>query len=148
MVMRDDGICEMIDKSGKTIKPLPFEKIENYGNGLIKVRNQFGKYGIVDIIGKLVYPCKLEYIGSCYKGEPAIVKDCVSGEFKYGFLNKTGKLVIPCKWHKADIFRNGEAWVQDENGILYLIDENGSIIKKRTLLQQIIFGKKKHFDFS
>ena len=45
----------------------------------------------------------------------------------WGYLDEDGQEVIPCQWDKADIFRNGLAYVEKEELSAY-IDPEGNIV--------------------
>ena len=45
----------------------------------------------------------------------------------WGYLDEDGQEVIPCQWDKADIFRNGLAYVEKEKLSAY-IDPEGNIV--------------------
>jgi WG containing repeat len=49
---------------------------------------------------------------------------------KYGFLNTKGKVIIPFIYDKALPFHNGGTWVEYQNNV-FAIDQNQQIVATR-----------------
>jgi len=118
-----------IDKSGKEIIPLEFDKAQNFKDGLaIVVKNQ--KCGFIDKSGKIVIPCEYEYAESFSEGLAFVSKD-VGKDRKFGFIDKTGKEIIPLIYDSGSSFSDGLAAVRTgdyENRKEGYIDKTGKIV--------------------
>lgn len=83
---------------------------------------QDGKYGYIDLTGKVVLPPTFEFAKE-FKDGLAIVQK----EGKYGFINKEGKLLIDYRYDNAFDFSEGRA-VVELNGKYGLIDVTGNYV--------------------
>lgn len=82
-------------------------------------------YGFMDESGKIVIPCKYDFVypfdGT---GHSFVCKDN-----KWGFINKRGETVVPLKYdYGMHEFKNGRTYVVLNNELL-LIDDKGTVIK-------------------
>jgi hypothetical protein len=143
----------LIDRQGKWVMRPSYEHIGEFSTSGIAVTRHHGRYGLVNIRGKKVLPCR--YTGvrpfseglACVslngrwgyvneKGEavirPAYTK---AGDFseglarvrvkgKWGYINSLGELVISPRYDQCLDFREGRAGVY-ENGEGFYIDETG-----------------------
>lgn len=128
----NDGMIEfkrdnkrgMMDSAGKeifydTYKDFSPGFLENLAWVVIE-----GKYGFIDKAGKLVIPALYETAGGFNEG---LAKVKLNG--KYGFVNAIGETVIPFIFKNADSFEMGLAWVVDESGKIFYIDNTGKEVK-------------------
>jgi hypothetical protein len=100
-----------IDTKGNTVIDLSaFEEThDQFGNGLCGVK-QGGRWGYMDVSGKIVIPCKYDNVHRMTEGLGIVVsggKPDEYGQFKggkWGFIDKTGKEVTPLKYDFAQSF--------------------------------------------
>lgn len=99
-----------IDRSGRIVVPLEYERTaEDFNEGLAWVYKE-GKYGFVNRKGKLVIPMEYDYAESFSCGLASVKKDGA-----YGYINRRGRM-IAYGFDKADSFSEGYAWAV-KNGI-------------------------------
>ncbi|MDB5013333.1 MAG: hypothetical protein JWQ25_1535 [Daejeonella sp.] len=123
-----EGNSFFIDKTGKSIIKLSaFEKThEQFVSGICGVKKG-GKWGFMDINGKILIPCKYDDVQQISNGFSVVVFGGKPGEYgklkggKWGFIDKTGKPLTPLKYAYASSFRNGPA-VVNTGGILDVYD--------------------------
>ncbi|TNE81465.1 MAG: WG repeat-containing protein [Bacteroidetes bacterium] len=122
-----------IDTTGAIITPIIYEQAGNFSRGysddsLFASVMLNGKYGKVNLHGKLVIPC--EYIGiDHYSMGMAKVKKQVGDSAKYGFVNYFGEEVIPCIYDKAERFQRGsKLTIVAKDGKMGLINQEGKFI--------------------
>ena len=86
--------------------------VDDFYDGLALVKNIKGKYGFIDKTGKLVIPCRWNFVHFFpFSDGLAAVAD---EQKNWGYIDKTGKLMIPCQWKSTNFFSNGLAAVMDE----------------------------------
>ena len=87
-------------KINKEIKPLKYDNVSNFKNGVavVKIRK---KYGIINSEGKEISAIKYDEVNNYKNGliEVRLGK-------KYGVLNSLGKEIIPIKYDLIDIYKN------------------------------------------
>ncbi|MBL1407595.1 WG repeat-containing protein [Sphingobacterium faecale] len=95
------------------------------------------KYGAIDKDGKLLVPCKYDYL-SYDEGTQQYLFG--QGE-KYGLLHKDGKIYVPAKYDMISFFNQGYATItlNDKSG---LIDQNQKIVVP--VQYDVIFEYNKH----
>ena len=107
-----------IDKTGKEVIYPKYNHVEDFSEGIAKVRNGY-KYGYINKTGEEITPIKYDEIGKFSEGLAKIKIDN-----NYGYIDKTGKEVVPCKYNEIGPFLDGLALVRNSSGYGY-IDENG-----------------------
>lgn len=122
-----DGYTEIdVDKNGNKVyidyKPGAYTSVDQFCNGVAKVQNQQGYYGLVNTAGKEILPCRYDKIYGFYEGMARVVDNR-----KYGFVNLSGQLLIPCQYGSAASFSEGLAAVEVNNKWGY-IDRTGKMI--------------------
>ncbi|MDW8348410.1 MAG: WG repeat-containing protein [Bacteroidia bacterium] len=76
---------------------------ENANTKIIR-HSEGGKYGFRTAKGKIVIPCKYDYVWGFKKG---LAKVKLNG--KYGYIDLKGEEIIPCKYEKISNFQEGVA---------------------------------------
>ena len=122
-------LCHWIDITHRpqSITPIPSQELGELNKTVGKLRRSKGangKWGFIDMEGKIVIPHIWDHVGNFVEGL-AKVKD---SNGKCGFINKTGKIVVPCTWDGAGCFSMGVARVKDSNGKWGYIYKNGKIV--------------------
>ena len=121
--------------SGKLLKEKGYEAIEDFHEGLAKVKKD-GKWGYINKEGREVIPCKYNSVEYFSEGLAMVWKDR-----KWGYINKEGREVIPCKYDSASDFREGLVFVDKDNHTL-IIDQSGQeIVQFNCVLTWIIPGE-------
>ena len=141
----------LLNSHGEEILPLKYKEISSFENNRAKIcfveeydkyaKQQIGKWGVVDITGKILVDCKFD--GIMLSGGTIKVSDN-SGEMPlYGLLDDNGNELLPIKYSSISSFVNGRAVVRigahkvDEEiayereiigGKWSVIDRNGSIL--------------------
>ena len=97
--------------SGKLLKEKGYEAIEDFHEGLAKVKKD-GKWGYINKEGREVIPCKYDFAEGFSEGLAPVEKGWETGKgSKWGYINKEGREVIPCKYDSAYDFSEGLAQV-------------------------------------
>ncbi|MDR2282322.1 MAG: WG repeat-containing protein [Sphingobacterium sp.] len=81
------------------------------------------KYGAIDKNGKVLVPCKYEYLSY----DEATQQYLFGENEKYGLLHKDGKVYVPAKYDMISFFNQGYATItlNDKSG---LIDQNQKVV--------------------
>lgn len=138
------------------IQPGEYDDVTFLGGTYIAVREENGKYRVIDENGDFVFPEEYDLI-SPYSDNLARVcndgmyfyidkmgKKVIKGEFqdaksfwekkaavqmegRWGFINSDGRVVIECQYEQVNAFKEGYAAVKEENGWGF-IDSNGRLI--------------------
>ncbi len=115
-----------IDRNG-TIKISPqFTEVNNFKNGLAKVKFDDLQRGFIDTSGKVIG--KFSDVGSLADFNEGLAAVRIDGT--WGYIDKSGKLVISPQFSNADEFHHGFALVEFKDGYKGFIDKNGKIIFK------------------
>ena len=114
-----DGKEGYIDKTGKPITELKFEKAWDFSDGMAQVRLN-GKWGYIDKTGNLVVSPQYDETGAFREGLAGVK---ING--LWGFINKAGKLVISTQFDYVNGFSEGLAVVGRADKSYY-IDRNGN----------------------
>lgn len=129
-VTSEDKIS-FIDKTGKLLFTVTYPEakslvVNNFSEGLAKVRSDSEKTGFIDKTGKFVIQPQPYDIGDFASGLAVIN---VNG--KHGYIDKTGKIVIAPQFDQAQPFAEGLAAVGMKDGISSnwgYIDPTGKIV--------------------
>ena len=108
----------------KNNKNTKFYRVGDYNEGLA-IAKYNGKYGFVNVDGKLVIECKYEFAGSFTEGLAPVQLNK-----NWGFLNKLGELAIPCKYEDVRLFFEGLAGVK-WNGKFGFVNKNEEWVIER-----------------
>lgn len=121
------GIVAPLTKNGEEISA---SAIDAFSDGLARIHVQGGKYGFVDISGKLVVPDNFDEVGNFSEGLAAAY---TSSSNAWGYIDKTGNTVIRPQFQIAGEFNDGMAPVRPSNGDYGYIDAMGSYVFEPTL---------------
>ena len=83
IIHQEKGKWGFIDKIGNMIIPCIYNNVDNFHDGLAKVRKN-GKWGFIDRIGNEIIPCIYDSVCYFQEGLARVKKDD-----KYGFIDKT-----------------------------------------------------------
>jgi hypothetical protein len=114
-----------INREGKLVVPLKYEKVSNFSHGLAMVSLN-DRHGFIDHTGKLVIPMTWDGAGEFSDGVAVVKK----GE-KYGFIDAEGKVVIPVNLNYVLDFNEGLAPIFNKDGKWGYINKTGSIVIER-----------------
>lgn len=118
--VNQDGIKKIINKQFETIiqDNIQYEIYNTFSEGLAPVKDiKTSKFGFIDESGKIVIPCKYEYVAEYSDGLCAIGERITSNQksnsqnWRYGYIDKRGNLVIPAIYEFPVSFNNGYACV-------------------------------------
>jgi len=141
VMLNDYGNFGFIDKTGKVVIPIEYQRAYSFSEGLaVVVLNN--KWGVIDKAGIVVIPIKYLGLGSFSEGLAMVHRNIVntSGSItKWGFIDKTGKVVVPLKYDSVTDFPDGIAVVFKEDSFgekqfderkiqMGFIDKTGKII--------------------
>lgn len=141
--VKNDNGYGLINKQGKEIIPCQYYNIGDFdakGRTKVEIRlpsivrdngtkEYHGKdgyekstFGIIDISGKEIIPCKYNYIDSNINKFPVKVGMYDGNkEILYGLINAKNEEVLSCKYHEIGNFDNNRrAWVRGEDGGGYI----------------------------
>jgi hypothetical protein len=82
-----------------------YAEVNNFQNGIAAVKVPSGKWGFVDITGRMVIQPQFDWVD--YRSGAGLV--CVEQFGHAGYMDKHGKLAIPCVFAAAGVFSNGLA---------------------------------------
>lgn len=124
-VVKKNNKWGCIDKTGKTVIPFEYDKINMYNNGfLIVVKN--GKYGVIDNSGKVIMPCKYNSIEASVI-EYAIKSKVIKVDNKFAVVSEDGKFPSEIVWEDLGGFHEGIAWIY-QNGMYGFADNTGKVL--------------------
>ena len=83
-----------------------YDQVGNFYGGFAQVRLG-GKWGFVDVKGKVVIPLEYDQVGNFSKGLAGVKLND-----KWGFVDATGKEVVPPKYDSVGYFSEGLAKVR------------------------------------
>ena len=112
--------ARFIDKTGKVVIDLKYEKTNRFSEGLAGIRMK-GLWGFIDEMGTIVIAPQYDKIGDFREGLAS-----VSLNKKWGFIDKTGKLAISIKYDTVREFTEGVATVE-LTGQWQYIDKAGQV---------------------
>lgn len=135
-----------LNEKGSEVIPCIFEPFSNYQNlsnfkGLYAKVKQKGKFGIIDLTGKVIIPFVYQNLG-----EVASVIAFTKGK-KWGYIDLKNKLFLATKYEKAESFIDNLAIVEDK-GKFGLINLKGEIYipydfdELQRVNERFIFAKK------
>ena len=113
----------LIDTTGNGIFSKIYNEIEDFNDGIAKVRIGFYSYGYIDLEGNEIIPCTYESIEEFKNG----VAKATNKDYKIGYVDLHGKVIIPFVYRSIEDFHNGIAKANKENKYGYL-DKNGKEI--------------------
>ncbi|MCJ8210407.1 WG repeat-containing protein [Mucilaginibacter sp. RS28] len=122
-VSNSKGKWGYIDKSGKVITPLIYDRALyfNDGMGLLELND---RYGYADVTGKVVIPLGYKH-GNFFNNGLA----CVKGDnFRATYIDKTGKQAFAKSFKDGKTFEEGLAPVCNEQGKWGFIDKTGELV--------------------
>jgi len=106
-VQREDmGFWGYIDREGKRVILLSFEKAQDFSEGLAAVR-QGMRWGYIDTLGKWVIPATYYTAGPFRDGLARVKKGS-----RYGFVDRTGRFQLRPRYQRATDFEAGRAIVR------------------------------------
>lgn len=133
----------VIDKDGTEIIPFKYNRLEVWGNGLLRAaiyandNYRTAKWGVITEDGREIIPCVYRNIG-VYGFHQDEYDDCLNfleekmipvmnTNWKWGYVDVEGNEIIPCIYTNAEIFQNGIGVVYQDDQCYY-IDRYGNIL--------------------
>lgn len=121
-----------IDKTGKPVIPAKYDWVQEFSEGLARVR-QYGKYGFIDKIGIEVIPPQFDNANACGEDLVGVEKDG-----KWGFINPKGEIIIDYQFDSViGKFQEGKVEVIDyieidriTHGNHYYVDREGQRVEE------------------
>lgn len=93
----------------------------NFELSTVKING--GKWGFIDIHGKIIISPQYESVKSFSEGIAAI-----KNNGKWGFINTSGIILVPCEYDKVEsVFINGRGKLV-KDGKIFVFEKNGSLI--------------------
>ncbi len=115
----------IIDKSGKLVIRQLFEWSGwSFSEGLLSVKID-GKWGFIDVDGKIVIPAKYKDAHDFSEGLAAV--EFGENKNQWGFIDKTGKIVVQPQFEDSWYFNDGLAAIEKDQKYGF-IDKQGKII--------------------
>ena len=99
-----------------------YDRAEAFSESMAVVRKD-GKYGYIDVSGRMVIPVKYQDAGSFSAGLAPV---CLYG--KYGYVDKSGEMVVPFKYSYAFPFSEGLAAVELNGKVAYIGPDGKTVI--------------------
>ncbi|HIZ85640.1 MAG TPA: WG repeat-containing protein [Candidatus Coprenecus stercoravium] len=99
-----------------------YDRTEAFSESMAVVRKD-GKYGYIDVSGRLVIPVKYQDAGAFSAGLAPV---CLYG--KYGYVDKSGEMVVPFKYSYAFPFSEGLAAVELNGKVAYIGPDGKTVI--------------------
>ncbi|MDR2039823.1 MAG: WG repeat-containing protein [Bacteroidales bacterium] len=108
-----------IDQTGKMLIPrhliASYNFVDDFSEGLARVRTRSNKYGFIDKTGNEVIPTKYYQVGNFSEGMAVVANIAYTSESrqrKFGFIDKAGNEIIPAIYDAVGDFSKGLAWVK------------------------------------
>ena len=120
-----DGKEGYIDKTGKPITELNFDKASDFSDGMAQVELK-GKWGYIDQSGRIAISPQYDETRAFHENLAGVK---VNG--LWGFVDKTGRLVIPSQFEYVSDFSDGLAAV-GRRGENFYIDRSGKVLLSPT----------------
>ena len=126
-----------------------YDRAEEFSESMAVVRKD-GRYGYIDVSGRLVIPAKYQDAGAFSAGLAPV---CLYG--KYGYVDKSGEMVVPFKYSYAYPFSEGLAAVELNGKVAYIGPDGKTIIPymldsgkpfKDGIAEVVVDGKIKYMD--
>ena len=131
--VKRNGKKGVINKKGKVIVPIKYDDVDDFHEGMAKVRQKeeenhgiWYSYGFVNKKGKEVIPADYDYAEDFHEGLAAVRYGVGNGE-EWGFVNKKGKEVIPVKYGSVSNFNEGLAAVT-KDGKDGFVNKKGKVV--------------------
>jgi hypothetical protein len=107
-IMPEDREFACIDESGKLIVPFLYGNIDDFSEGLAKVRRaKQEKYGFVDTEGNEIIPCTFSSASHFAEGLTYVLK----GDNSEHFIDRQGKTILTLKPFQSAVSRSfSEGW--------------------------------------
>lgn len=99
-----------------------YDRAEEFSESMAVVRKD-GRYGYIDVSGRLVIPVKYQDAGAFSAGLAPV---CLYG--KYGYVDKSGEMVVPFKYSYAFPFSEGLAAVELNGKVAYIGPDGKTVI--------------------
>lgn len=99
-----------------------YDRAYPFSESMAVVRKN-GKYGYIDVSGRLAIPVKYQDAGSFSAGLAPV---CLYG--KYGYVNKQGEMAVPFKYSYAFPFSEGLAAVELNGKVAYIGPDGKTLI--------------------
>ena len=94
------------DASGQVILEPIYRRIEPFHEGLARILDEDGRYGYVNLDGRIVTPCQFHWTEEFQESLAAV---CVEG--KWGFIDTSGNIVVEPQFGRIQGFSEGLAAV-------------------------------------
>jgi hypothetical protein len=140
--MPPDREFACIDESGKLIIPFLYGNIDNFSEGLAKVRKtRQEKYGFIDAKGNEIIPCRFSSASSFSEGLAYVLK----GDNTEHFIDSQGKTILSLQPLQSAVARTfSEGWTvisyEAVRGELYqLINQRGEALNNQFYLHATNF---------
>jgi tetratricopeptide (TPR) repeat protein len=120
-IKKEAGQYGMTDKDGAWVIPAQYDDLRLLPSDFVQVVKD-SLWGIFDLYGRTIIPCKYDYVKYDSKGRVFIVEQ----KDKFGIYNKCGAMVLPPGLDAIDRYIDGKAiaWMDYETG---LVDTKGAI---------------------
>lgn len=139
--VKKDNKWGFVNEIGNEIIPCIYEDAEISSKGLAPVKKE-GKWGFVNANGKEIISCRLEKTGySVYENElegiKIITNDSENNTINgleimrnelWGYINNNGKEFIPCIYKNRLSFKEGLAWIKNENRYGFINEKGMAIV--------------------
>lgn len=99
-----------------------YENAGSFSESMAVVRKD-GKYGYIDVSGRMVIPAKYSDAGEFSSGLAPV---CMYG--KYGYVDKVGDMAVPFRFNDASVFSEGLAAVELNGKVSYITPDGKTII--------------------
>jgi len=130
IVVFGNNIFGIIDKTGKTILPIEYSKINDISEGLIVVVKE-NQFGIIDLTGRFIVPLQSDFTIFNFKYGVAKIRRNAADGFQDGLMDKTGKIMLDPGTSKLTIESDFNKFYIAEirkNNLYGLINSSGKII--------------------
>ena len=145
-----NGKYGFIDKSGNEVIPCKYSQVDDFKDGVARVKGEVvkefghGFIGYVNNKGKEIVPCIIKKDGYYYKNGYVTY---INNNDKYGVVDKLGKVVIPFEYDYIYDFKEGLAGVIKDGKLGFVDNSNKVIIPFNYNLESYEISENK-FEFS
>ena len=112
-----------INPKNEVVIPIKYKEAFGFSNGLAPVSIE-GKWGYIDVTGKIIIPAIYDSPYAFNNAGVAIVR---IGD-KFGLISKSGSVVLPLEYDKLFTFNTNDYWLVKNNNLYGIVNNAGKLI--------------------
>lgn len=113
----------MVNTEASLVIPTNYLQIKTYQDGLVAVQDRSGRWGFIDLVGKVVIAPKYKAVRDFHEGRAVVYY-----KSRWGVIDRQGQVIVPFEYSRIGTFSEGKAWVQLKNGHKGYINLQGELL--------------------